>query len=233
MYTGAVEVLYQSPAVVVVNKPAGVSVHRGWSEERHPMLQRVRDAMGTRVYAAHRLDRATSGALAFALAPEFAAPMALAFREGAVDKRYLALVRGTTPEAGDIDHPVPKSRGGLRVPAQTGFRRWAVVVGGPAERSYSLVLAHPRTGRLHQIRRHFKHLSHPLVGDVRYGKGDINRWFRDAVGLYRLALHARGLAFVDPATGARVEVLAPLPSDLAAPLEALGVSPELLTRTPF
>lgn len=229
------ELLYQSAAVVVVAKPAQVSVHRGWSEERYPMLQRVRDALGVRVYAAHRLDRATSGALVFAVAPEYAAPVALAFREGRVDKRYLAFVRGTTPEAGVIDHPVPrdKSKRSERVPARTDFERWAVAAGGPAGRSFSLVLARPRTGRLHQIRRHFKHLSHPLVGDVRYGKGELNRWFRDAVGLSRLALHAAGVAFEDPASGAWIQVRCPVPPDLAGPLEAFGVPPEALVRDPF
>ena len=230
-----VELLYSSPAVVVVNKPAQVAVHRGWADDRAPMLQRVRDAIGAHVYAAHRLDRATSGALVFARAPEHAAALAAAFREGAVDKRYLAFTRGATPPSGRIDHPVPKdkSKRSLRVPAVTEFERRCVVIGGPEERAFSLVAVRPLTGRLHQIRRHFKHLSHPLVGDVRYGKGEINRWFRDTCGLSRLALHARGVAFVDPATGARVQVLAPVPEDLAGPLSAFGVPPSALGWDPF
>ena len=75
------------------------------------------------------------------------------------------------------------------MPAVTAFRRLAIF-----ER-YALVEARPRTGRRHQIRRHFKHLSHPLIGDVRYGKGEHNRLFRERFGLHRLALHALELAF--------------------------------------
>ena len=85
------------------------------------------------------------------------------------------------------------------MPAVTEFRRLAVF-----ER-YALVEARPRTGRRHQIRRHFKHLSHPLIGDVRYGKGEHNRLFRERFGLHRLALHALELAFDHPETGEPLE----------------------------
>jgi len=87
----------------------------------------------------------------------------------------------------------------------------------------SLVEARPETGRFHQIRRHLKHLSHPIVGDVNYGKGDLNRLFRTRYGLHRLALHAHLLAFDHPATGRRLVVRAPLPADFAAALAALGL----------
>ena len=131
------------------------------------------------------------------------------FETGRIEKRYLALVRGITPEAGVIDHPLPRSREGPRVPAVTEYRRLATF-----ER-YSLVEAFPKTGRLHQIRRHFKHISHPLIGDVRYGKGEHNRYFRERFGLHRLALHAAELAFVHPTTGEKLRIDAPLPEELA------------------
>jgi tRNA pseudouridine65 synthase len=83
----------------------------------------------------------------------------------------------------------------------------------------------PRTGRLHQIRRHFKHISHPLIGDVRYGKGEHNRLFRERFGLHRLALHALELAFAHPEDGHAVRIVAPVPEDLAGPLETMGLSP--------
>jgi tRNA pseudouridine65 synthase len=141
-----------------------------------------------------------------------------AFAAGSVEKRYLALVRGIPPESGVIDHPIPRDEDGPRVPALTEFRRLAVF-----ER-YALVEARPRTGRRHQIRRHFKHLSHPLIGDVRYGKGEHNRLFRDRFGLHRLALHALELAFEHPETGETVQIVAPVPEDLAGPLRAMGIS---------
>jgi len=210
--------LYHDGFLLAVNKPSGIAVHRGLARERTAVLQLARNAVGKRVYPVHRLDRATSGALLLALDPGTARRLQEKLEAGEVEKRYLALVRGIPPEQGVIDHPVPRSPGGPRVPAVTEFRRLATF-----ER-YALVEARPLTGRLHQIRRHFKHLSHPLIGDVRYGKGEHNRMFRERFGLYRLALHAVELAFDHPGTGERLRIVAPLPEDLAGPLRAMGIN---------
>jgi tRNA pseudouridine65 synthase len=211
--------LFVDPHVIVVSKPSGMLVHRGWGDDGDVALFRVRDALGEHVYPVHRLDRGTSGALLFARTREAASTLGRSFEAGRIDKRYLALVRGTPPVAGAIDSPVPRSEGGPRVPALTRFR---LVACSPVERC-SLVLATPETGRLHQVRRHFHHIHHPLVGDVNYGSGAINRRFRAAYALRRLALHAAFIAFPHPATGERVEVSAPLPDDLASALAALGL----------
>lgn len=223
-------ILLETSAVIAVAKPSGLAVHRGWAEDAYPLLQRVRDTLGgTWVHAAHRLDRATSGVVLFTKDPRHAAALAEQFRAGAVDKRYLALTRGHVPELGLVDHPVPKnkSKQSERVPAQTRFARLAT------QGRFSWVAVRPLTGRLHQIRRHFKHLSHPLVGDVRYGKGDINRWFREEVGLSRLALHAHGIAFEDPVEARVHRVIAPLPPDLAGPLGAFGLPAAALDFDPW
>ena len=128
-----------------------------------------------------------------------------------------------TDDEGTIDHPVKKGeKGPERVPAVTRFVRRGV---SPHARC-SLVEAMPKTGRLHQIRRHFKHISHPLIGDVRYGKGDINRTYRSAWNLHRLALHAWRIRLTHPMTAEWLEIVAPMPADLAGPLEALGLSCE-------
>jgi tRNA pseudouridine65 synthase len=86
------------------------------------------------------------------------------------------------------------------------------------------VLAQPETGRLHQVRRHFHHISHPIVGDVNYGSGAINRQYRARYGLHRLALHARSIAFDHPTTGERIVTTAPIPDDLSRALEALELN---------
>ncbi len=210
-------ILHQDRSLLAAGKPAGLAVHRGAARDRVFALQLVRDRAGRRVHAVHRLDRATSGVLLFAFDPAAARRMQERFEAGAVEKRYLALVRGIPPETGVIDHPIPRDVDGPRVPAVTEFRRLAVF-----ER-YALVEARPRTGRRHQIRRHFKHISHPLIGDVRYGKGEHNRLFRDRFGLHRLALHALELAFAHPETGERLRIVAPVPEDLAGPLRAMGI----------
>jgi tRNA pseudouridine65 synthase len=214
-----IELLYVDEHVVVANKPSGLLVHRGWDDDDDVALFRVRDAVGAHVNAVHRLDRGTSGALLFARSPEATAALSRDFEAGRVEKRYFALVRGTPPDAGVIDHPIPKAEAGERVPALTRFRR---VARSTVDRC-SLVEAMPQTGRLHQIRRHFKHLSHPLVGDVNYGSGEINRHYRAAYALHRLALHAHFLAFEHPLTRVRIAVAAPMPDDLGSVLAKLGL----------
>ena len=214
--THAPALLYQDSSLVIVDKPSGVAVHRGWANERDVMLTRVRDAIGAYVYPAHRLDRGASGVLVFALDAASARSLGEAFAEGRVQKRYLALVRGVPPERLVIDNPVLKGeRGGERVPALTEVERLEVFG------RYSLVAAMPKTGRLHQIRRHLKHVACPLIGDVRYGKGEHNRLFRERYGLNRLFLHAESLTFPHPQGGAPLSVHAPVGDDLAGPLEAL------------
>ncbi len=215
--TPELPILYRDGFLLAVNKPSGLAVHRGAAQDRIVALQTVRDLAGRRVHAVHRLDRAASGALVFALDSATARGMQERFAAGEVAKRYLALVRGIPPEAGVIDHPIPRAPGGPRIAAVTEFRRLAVF-----ER-YALVEARPLTGRFHQIRRHFKHLSHPLIGDVRYGKGEHNRLFRERFGLHRLALHALELAFEHPETGETLRITAPVPEDLAGPLRAMGI----------
>ncbi len=212
-----VPVLYQDAHLIAVAKPAGLAVHRGAARDRIFALQIVRNQIGRHVHAVHRLDRATSGVLLFALDAETARRMQERFAAGEVEKRYLALVRGIPPEAGVIDHPIPRDEGGPKVAAVTAYRRLAIF-----ER-YALMEACPRTGRRHQIRRHFKHLSHPLIGDVRYGKGEHNRLFRERFGLCRLALHALEAVFAHPETGEPLRIAAPVPEDLTGPLAAMGI----------
>jgi tRNA pseudouridine65 synthase len=208
--------LYRDDVLAVVAKPSGLVVHRGWARDPVVAMSLARDAVGRRVYPVHRLDRGTSGVLVFALDPETARHLQQQFEDRRVDKRYLALVRGAPPESGVIDHPLAPTKSRERLPAVTEFRRLGV------SGRYALVEARPRTGRLHQVRRHLKHISCPLIGDVRYGKGEHNRWFRENHRLHRLALHAFELSLDHPLTGERRRFRAEVPEDLAGPLAALG-----------
>ncbi|MDC0723226.1 RluA family pseudouridine synthase [Nannocystis bainbridge] len=215
-------ILYRDDRLLIVAKPAGLVVHRGWADDEVALLDLAREAVGAYVYPVHRLDRGASGALAFALDSATARAMQEVWTSGQVEKRYLALVRGNPPAAVTIDHPIPRAEDGPRVPAVTEVTTLA------RAGRYALVEARPLTGRLHQIRRHLKHISCPLIGDVRYGKGEHNRWFREHHDLHRLALHAWSLALPHPHTGARVAVKAPLPADLAGALAGLGITTELV-----
>lgn len=216
-----IEFLYRDSDIAVVNKPSGMLVHRGWDNDKVVAMTVVRDCLGHYVYPVHRLDRPTSGVLIFGLHKEAARGLSQAFEAGAVSKAYLALVRGITPAEGIINNPVPKKPQGERVDAITEFRRLFVY-----ER-YSLVGAFPKTGRLHQIRRHLKHITHPLIGDSKYGKGEHNRFFREKFGLNRLGLHASSVAFKHPITGELLTIGAPMPEDFGATLRQMGV-PEAL-----
>lgn len=209
------DILYADDDLVIVDKPAGMLVHRGWARDDVVAMTAVRDQIRRWVYPVHRLDRGASGALAFALSSKAARAIGEQLAAGTVRKVYLALVRGRPDDAGTIDHPIPRREGGPRVESVTDYR--LVENFG----RYSLVEARPRTGRLHQIRRHLKHISHPLIGDVRYGKGEHNRQFRDRYGLHRLALHAAALELAHPATGAVVRAEAPVSADIAGAIEIL------------
>ncbi len=214
-----IDLLYEDEHLVVANKPSGLLVHRGWARDDDTALFRVRDRLGSWVYPVHRLDRGTSGALLFARRKEAAGALGALFDSGAVQKSYLALVRGVPPACGRIDYAIPRSEDGERVPAVTDFR---LIAASPRERC-SLVQASPRTGRLHQIRRHLCHIGHPLVGDVKHGRGDINRKYRAEYDLHRLALHAQRLSFEHPFAARVVTIDAPLAPELASAFERLGL----------
>lgn len=186
------KILYRDENLIAVDKPAGMIVHRGWDKDPITVADIVRDQIiGSQVFAVHRLDRATSGVLLFALNADTARHMQALLQSGTVQKKYIALVRGPMKEEILLDHPIKQRDREGRVEAQTRFvpiehfERW------------SLIECNPLTGRQHQIRRHLKHLSHPIVGDVRFGKGDVNRYFRDTYSFSRMALHATSLSFKD------------------------------------
>ena len=206
MTTEPLCILHRDARALVVDKPAGLAVHRGWTDDDDTLVDRARDLVGHQVHPVHRLDRGASGVLLFALDRD----AARAFSEAWIDaeKRYLAITRGHPPSHIVVDHPVPRASGETKREAVT-----ELVLRDTFGR-YALVEARPRTGRLHQIRRHLKHLSCPLIGDVNYGKSEHNRIFRDQHGLARLALHCTRLTVPHP-DGGSLQVESPLPGDMA------------------
>ena len=202
MEAPALPLLYRDDQLVAVAKPPGLLVHpsRLDAHEERSALKILRDQLGAWVWPLHRLDKGTSGVLLFARTPEAAREWGLAFEQGRVRKRYLALVRGWPPESGEIAQSLARdpelpSAGQPRVEAVTCYQRlatfeWPFSVDGrhPSSR-YALVAAEPLTGRRHQIRRHFKHIAHPLVGDTTHGKGAHNRAVAQWLGVQRLWLH--------------------------------------------
>ncbi|MEO5830570.1 MAG: pseudouridine synthase [Rhodanobacter sp.] len=214
-----IEILYQDDALVAVNKPANLAVHRskmvGNADEF--LIDLLRGQVGDNVYLAHRLDRATSGVLLVARSKEVAAALGEQFMTRTIHKQYLVVVRGW-PDPGEdvIDYPLPGSREtGPRREARTRYRRLATIqvpieLGRYPDQRYALVLAEPESGRFRQIRKHLAHIHHPVIGDCQHGRGDHNRLYKQHFGCHRMLLHAWRVDFTHPVSGLPMRVEAPL-----------------------
>ncbi len=218
-------VLYEDREVLILNKPAGLAVHKG-SGVDHGVIEALRALRPDEAFLelAHRLDRDTSGCLALAKTAAALRLIQDAFRAGHVEKRYLALVRGYWNHGPcEVNLPLRRNllRGGERMvevmddgkPAQTRFS--PVSLFKPA----SLLEVRIATGRTHQIRVHAAHLEHPLAGDDKYGDAGFNRMMAEQCGLRRLFLHAHSLSL--PLGGRDLAVSAPLDAELKAVLDHL------------
>nr|WP_066335690.1 pseudouridine synthase [Azohydromonas lata] len=214
--------LHRDAQLAVVDKPPGLLVHRTAldAHEQRAALQLLRDQLGAPVWPVHRLDKGTSGVLAFALDADTARRVGAQFEAGVPKKTYLALVRGWPPVAGEIDHPLARdperpSAGQPLLAARTRFERlarveWPFATDAlHATSRYALLRVCPESGRRHQIRRHLKHIAHPLIGDATHGKGPHNRAVAAWLQVQRLWLHALSLELAHPATGQalRIEAL--------------------------
>jgi len=186
------KIVFESEDLLILSKKSGILVHRGYANDPITYVDLVREH-GFVPRPLHRLDRQTSGILMFAKTKIAASEIGRLFEEKKIHKTYIALVRGIPPIEGEIDHPIPKAEKAERVPAHSTFERIASVDIQP--RSLSLVKVFPTTGKFHQVRRHMKHIHHPLIGDANYGKGKLNREIRERYGLNRLALHALSVSF--------------------------------------
>lgn len=225
---GALSVVYLDRWLCVIDKPCGLMVHRSnRGTDKQFAMQMLRDQLGQRVFPIHRLDRATSGLLLFALDAGTAASLGEQMMARTVSKHYLAVVRGHVDEHGLIDHPLAADGKGPEKAAQTEYDRLGQIempfaVGRYASSRYSLVAARPLTGRMHQIRRHFKHIFHPVIGDTTYGEGRHNRLFRQHFACHRLLLHAHQLAFDHPVEERRLTMTAPPTGEFQRIIEHFG-----------
>lgn len=233
------DILFHDDYLVAIHKPSGLLVHRTALDAREERfaVQLLRDQIGRHVHPAHRLDKGTSGILLFALERETAGRMGALFERQEVSKHYLAVVRGHPPETGRIDHPLVRRFDPVERMASTAdltpqsavthFRRLATtelphrVDRYPSSR-YALVELRPETGRRHQLRRHLKHLSHPIIGDATFGKGRHNRLFQTLFGSQRLLLACTRLSFTHPVTGRDLTIECPLAEDFTRVIDALG-----------
>jgi tRNA pseudouridine65 synthase len=234
------ELIYRDEYLVAVNKPSGLLVHRS-SIDRHETrfaLQTVRNQVGQHVYPVHRLDKPTSGVLLFALSSDIARAVSEQFAAGRVHKHYLAVVRGYCPGQGSIDYPLQEKLDRIadrdrarvdRPPQQalTHYQRLATVeipeaVDRYPQTRYSLVALQPHTGRKHQLRRHMKHIGHPIIGDAKHGKGVHNRFFGARYDCHRLLLACTAMELAHPTSGKALSLRAAIDAPFMRVVDAFG-----------
>lgn len=235
----ALPIVFQDEHLVAVHKPAGLLVHRTFLDrhETRFAVQILRDQLGRHVFPAHRLDRGTSGVLLFTLGRELCARVSAQFENQEIEKRYLAVVRGHPQESGTIDHPLTRQFDDYEFrpvdamddaqAAVTRYRRLAVIelphrVDRYPTSRYALLELTPETGRKHQIRRHLKHIAHPIIGDATYGKGRHNRLFQELFGCHRMLLACTKMRLMHPVSGRPLILEAPPAPDFAEVLDKLG-----------
>lgn len=218
-------ILFEDEHLIVVDKPAGLAAHGG-SGIAHGLIERIRAARPNQPFLelAHRLDRETSGVMILAKTRRALTRLHEDMREGRIEKRYFALVKGDW--VNDRQHVrfalhkyVTKS-GERRVSVDEEQGAASHTIFSLRERFglMSLVEAELKTGRTHQIRVHLSHLGYPIVGDDKYGDFDFNK--RVAKGecgakLQRMFLHAHSLRLVHPVTGQKLHIEAPLARECA------------------
>lgn len=212
------DIIYQDEDFVAINKPCGLLVHRTRiaEEQKYFALQLLRNQLGQWVYPVHRLDRPTSGVLIFGLHEQAAGALQTQIKEKVVEKKYWAVVRGHIHSGGILDYPLKKEDTGRLQEAQTYYKPLAqtelpIEVSRYKSVRYTLVEAQPLTGRMHQLRRHFAHLRHYIIGDKRHGERHHNRMFKERLDCPFMLLHACSLKFEQPFTKKSVEIFAPFP----------------------
>ena len=225
------EVLFEDQELVVINKPAGLLVHKtalAYGEEENALIQ-LRNQIGSWVAPVHRLDRATSGCLLFAKNEQVLPSLKSLFMDRAIEKRYLCIVRGIPAEhEGLIDHPLRSERSGKLQEAQSRYRVLRESeqpfdsTGRYPTSRYSLLEVELLTGRTHQIRRHLAHIRHYILGDRKHGDNKQNSYFETHFGLQNLLLHSWKLDFNHPTSGKIISIACGIPPHFQHIIEKLG-----------
>lgn len=222
------DILYRDEYYIAINKPHDLLVHRSSiaADVEQFALQLLRDQVGQKVYPVHRIDRKTAGVLLFALDKDSEIAMQQQFMNDMVQKRYLAIVRGHTPAEQEIDYPLRKENGALQdaFTSYTTLKRAELDVpfGAHATSRYSFIDIIPKTGRMHQIRKHMAHIFHPIIGDRTHGCNKQNKLFKEKWEMNTMLLHAAQLQFKHPVSGEAVSISAPLRPEFESVMKLMG-----------
>ncbi len=212
------KILYQDAYCLVVNKPNNILVHHSRfarNIETPSMIEVLREHGFENACPIHRLDHKTSGVILFAKHADYVKAFQGLFESKTIQKVYWALLRGFVPEKGIIDSPVKNERGNYKE-AYTSYRTLKhftlnIPVQPYNQSRYSLVEFIPQTGRMHQLRIHANKISHPIIGDPKYGNRHHNHMFQDQLNIPYLFLHAKQVAFDHPYTEEKLSLVADLP----------------------
>ncbi|WP_186279989.1 RluA family pseudouridine synthase [Fluviicola chungangensis] len=213
-----VKVLFEDEWCLVVYKPNNLIVHHSYyarNIEETSLTELIREQGWAEACPVHRLDRKTSGLILFTKQAEWVADFQSLFANGAIEKKYLALLRGHLEAEGEIDSPVKNDRGNYKE-AKTRFRclehfERDYTIPPYEKQRYSLVEMIPVTGRMHQLRIHANKIAHPIINDPKYGNRHHNHYFQDKLGIGELFLHAYHLKFRHPFTHEEIRLRAELP----------------------
>lgn len=222
------EILYQDDHLIAINKPHGLVVHRSdyIGDAETYAVQELRNQIGKFVYPCHRLDRKTSGVLLFALNAEINKLMQMQFADNLIKKKYLAIVRGFTEDTGIINYPLTNDKGKVQdaiTEYKTISRTELDIPFGKFKTSrYSFVEVRPQTGRLHQIRKHFAHIMHPIIGDRPHGCNKQNKLFKESFGMITMLLHASELRFEHPVNKTKIVINADISSEFKKMIQLMG-----------
>ena len=221
------EILYQDEYIVAVNKPHGLLVHQSpiARDAEEFALQTLRNQLNKMVYPSHRLDRKTSGILVFALDKATDRIMQQKFQNREVEKKYWALVRGFAPAEMTIDYALKREDETLQ-DAITHFKSLEyfeldMPFGKHKTSRYSLIEAIPETGRMHQLRKHFAHIFHPIIGDRPHGCNKQNKFWLENFKMNTMLLHASELSFKHPYSEEKITIKANISKEFQRVLEIL------------
>lgn len=224
------DIIFRDEHYIAINKPHGLLVHRSKiaNDVETFALQLLRNQIQQRVYPIHRIDRKTSGILLFALHSQAHSLIGQQFEENTIKKKYITLLRGYTEDHGKIEYPLVNEAGKLQN-ALTYYKTLArTEIDLPNGRyntsRYSLVEARPHTGRTHQIRKHFAHILHPILGDRPHGCNKQNRLWKDTFKMTTMLLHADELAFTHPYTNQDLQIQAPISNEFKRVLDIINLS---------
>lgn len=224
------EILYEDDWVIAINKSAGLLVHRSSIATNTDVyaLQLLRDQVGYHVFLIHRLDRKTSGILLFAKDKKSVQLFQKALSSDQSTKTYIALVRGYFPDEAKVDYDLTNDKGKTQN-AITEFKLIStteidVPLGKFDTSRYSLIQAQPKTGRMHQIRKHLNHLRHPIIGDRPHGCNKQNKLFLEKWNLTKMLLHAKEMKIEHPYSEKKLSLAVPLPKYFDQILEKLNLT---------